>query len=345
MKAYNLFPGNQTVKSVFLFLSCLFYVSLCQPSLALERISLAVPVIAVQYAPIYLGMKEGVFANEGLELEIQVMRTDLAMTALNTGKLDYIAHGGAALRGATRGFPIKLIFALDDKAAFWLLTQPGIRNVAMLKGKKIGISFPGDTPYLVLKRFLRQRGLDPDKDVTYVSGQISPIGFQGLSAGVLDGAVMAPPYSVLAEDRGFHSLAFLGNEVPDAPTINGIITSDEKIRSQTSQVKLMVRAMLKSVSLYRQKKDVTVALLASEFKLEQSVAARVYRDAVAMTIPNGEVGLDKVRDVLNLATELGQQNPALPEPESLLDFSFLHEAQRILTPNAPGAKRPKEQTK
>ena len=338
MKALMRIPRNRIRNAVVLILSYLINLSLGQPTLALEKITLAVPVTAVQYAPIYLGIKEGLFAEEGLGVEVGVMRTDLAMTALNTGKLDYIAHGGAALRGATRGFPIKLIFALDDKAAFWLLTQPEIRNVAMLKGKKIGISFPGDTPHLVLKRFLRKRGLDPDRDVTYVSGQISPLGFQGLSAGVLDGAVMAPPYSVLAEDKGFHSLAFLGKEVPDAPTINGIITSDEKIRTQPSQVKRMLRAMLKSVHLYREKKDIAVAFLASEFKLEQSVALRVYRDAVAMIIPNGEVGPDKVRDVLNLARELGQQNPALPEPESLLDFSFLHEAQRILTTNAPGAK-------
>ena len=336
MKALNLLAEKQTRKTVFLFLSWLVGLSLGQPSLALEKLSLAVPVVAVPYAPIYLGMKEGLFAEDGLEMKIHVMRTDLAIAALNTAKLDYIAHGGAALRGATRGFPIKLIFALDDKAAFWLLTQPGIRQVSMLKGKKIGISFPGDTPYLVLKRFLRKRGLDPDKDVTYVSGQISPIGFQGLSAGVLDGAVMAPPYSVLAEDKGFHSLAFLGNEVPDAPTINGIITSDTKIRFQPSQVKRVVRAMLKSVHLYQQNRELSVTFLASEFNLERTAAEKVYRDAVAMLTSNGEVSLNKVQDVLNLARETGQRSLPVQDPNEILDFSFLREAQRELTKSLSG---------
>lgn len=338
MRAFNFYSLPPIRDPVIFFLTCLFALALPRPSLALEKITLAVPVVAIQYAPIYLGVKEGIFAEEGLAVEIQVMRTDLAMTALNTGNLDYIAHGGAALRGATRGFPIKLIFALDDKAAFWLLTQPKIREVTMLKGKKIGISFPGDTPYLVLKRFLRKRGLDPDKDVTYVSGQISPIGFQGLSAGVLDGAVMAPPYSVLAEEKGFHSLAFLGKEVPDAPTINGVITSDVKIRSQPGQVKAVVRGMLKSVNLYRHKKALAVAFLASEFNLERPIAEKVYRDAVAMILPRGEVSLDKVRDVLNLAKELGQPAQAFPDPEALLDFSFLREAQRTSATAAPGAR-------
>jgi ABC-type nitrate/sulfonate/bicarbonate transport system substrate-binding protein len=316
---------------------CLWYgAAFAAKSLPVDKIRLAVPVAAVQYAPIYLGIKQSVFAAEGLDVEVHVMRTDLAIAGLNTGRLDYIAHGGAALRGATRGFPFKLIFALDDKAAFWLLTQPGIRGAAMLKGKKIGVSFPGDTPYLVLKRYLRKHGLDPDQDVTYVAGQISPIGFQGLAARALDGAVMAPPYSVLAEEKGFFSLAFLGDEVPDAPTVNGIIASDNKIRTRPAEVQRMVRAVLNSVHLYQEKKDVAAAFLAAEFNLEARAAKRVYADAVAVLTPNGEIGLNKVRDVLNMAKEAGQPSPAIDKPESLVDFSFVREARRTPSKQATG---------
>lgn len=302
-----------------------------------EKITLAVPVVAIQYAPIYFGRTEGFFAEQGLELEVSVLRTDLALTGLMSGKLDYIAHGGAALRGATQGIPIKLVYALDDKSVFWLITQPGIRSTAMLKGKSIGISFPGDTPHLVLKRFLKNAGLDPDRDVTYVAGQISPIGFQGLSAGALDAAVMAPPYTVIAQDKGFRGLAFLGKEVPDAPTINGIVTSDAKIRSQPDQVARIVAAMLKSVQHYRQRPDAAVALLSTQFNLEPGVASRIYRDSLATLIANGEVGPDKVRDALNLARESGQPHPATMDPESLLDMSFLRQAQRSSVKPGPAA--------
>ena len=333
MKLFNIRSTQPIRRALLLCLLCV--VGIPPIALALDKVSLAVPVIAVQYMPIYFGIKEGVFAAEGLAVEVHVLRTDLAIAGLNTGRLDYIAHGGAALRGATRGFPLKLIFALDDKAAFWLLTQPGIRDAAMLKGKKIGVSFPGDTPHLVLKRFLRKRGLDPDKDVTYVAGQISPIGFQGLAAGVLDGAVMAPPHSVLAEEKGFYSLAFLGEEVPDAPTINGIVTSDKKIRSQPDQVKRMVRATFKSVQLYRQKTDLATKFLAAEFNLALPAAQRVYRQAAAMLRPDGEVTVETIRDVLNLAKEAGQADTSMDSPEKLLDFSFLQEVRR----EAAGAQK------
>lgn len=203
------------------------------------------------------------------------------------------------------------------------------------RGKSIGISFPGDTPHLVLKRYLRNKGLDPDRSVTYVAGQISPIGFQGLSAGTLDAAVMAPPFSVIAQDTGFHGLASLGKEVPDAPTINGLVASDKKIRSQPNQVAAMVRAMLRSVRQYRQKPEAAMALLSARFNLEPAMAKRVYRDSLDTIIDSGEVGADKVRDVLSLARESGQRHPAAPKPETLLDMSFLREAQRAYTTGKP----------
>ena len=99
----------------------------------------------------------------------------------------------------------------------------------------------------------------------------------------------------------------------------------------------MVRAALKSVDLCRQKKDLAVAFLAAEFHLDPATAKKIYANVSAMLTPNGGIGLDKVRDVLNLARELGQTPPDVQEPKSLVDFSFLHEAWRALESGSPGA--------
>src|SRR3990167_3396542 len=193
----------------FLCLSVIVYPRPAPPAgaSAAQKVRLAIPTVAVMYTPITLGLQQGIFSGEGLGLEIVTMRTDLAIAALGTGEIDFIAHGGAALRAAAQGFPVKLVFALDHKAPFWLVARPGIENPKMLKGKKIGVSFPGDTPQLVLRRFLRRQGMDPDRDVSYVSGQFSPTALQSLLGGLLDGGVLAPPFNVLAEEKGLRILA------------------------------------------------------------------------------------------------------------------------------------------
>lgn len=310
-------------------LAPLFLALLYAAPASAERVRLAVPAPVVQYAPLAFGVKHGLYRAEGLEVEISSVRTDLAIAALGTGELDYIAHGGAALRAAAHGFPLRLIFVLDDKAPFWLAVQPAVREVKALKGKKIGVSFPGDTPHLVLKRFLRRSGLDPERDVLYVSGQFSPTAFVALVAGAIDGAVLAPPYNTLAADKGLRILAFLGEAVPDAPTINGLITSEKKIRSQPEQVRRVVRATLKAALLYRREPRLAIEFLAGEYELDRRTAERVYRDAVMILAPGGEIAREKLRDSLRLSAEAGQK-PVAAEPAALLDFSFLREVRREL---------------
>ncbi|TMA09900.1 MAG: ABC transporter substrate-binding protein [Deltaproteobacteria bacterium] len=308
-------------------------------SSAAERVRLAVPTVAVMYAPIYLGIHQGIFAAEGMELEISSMRTDLAIAALGTGDLDYIAHGGAALRAAAQGFPLKLVFALDHKAPFWLVARPEIENLNMLRGKKIGISFPGDTPQLVLKRFLRRKGIDPDREVSYVAGQFSPTALQSLLGGALDGAVLAPPFNVLAEEKGLRVLSFLGEAVPDATTSNGIVTSDRKIKSQPDQVRRMVRANLTALLAFRQKKGAAVDLLVSQFNISKKTAEKVYAHALEILTPDGELSHEKLRNILDMMQETGKKDLLAFQPEALLDFSFLREARKELGQSGEGKNR------
>ena len=300
------------------------------PCAAATKIRMAQPVIAMMYAPLYYGVHQGIFADEGFELEFMTMRTDLAIAALGTGDVDYIAHGGAALRAAAQGFPLKLIFALDDKTPFWLAARPQIKNVHQLTGKEIGISFPGDTPQIILKRFLRRQGVDPDRDVGYVSGQFSPTALQSLLGGVLDAAILAPPFNVIGADKGLTMLTFLGESVPDASSSNGIVTSVQKIKSSPDQVRRMVRASLKSLYDFRRNKTSAVEFLAAHFEIPKDIATKAYSNALEILTPDGEISVDKVRQILSMMQDTGKKDAVTVSPTSLIDFSFLREAQKQL---------------
>src|SRR4029077_20565510 len=83
------------------------------------------------------------FAKEGIDLEIIVMRPPLGVTALVAGDLDYTAAGGLSFRAAMKGAPIRTIAFIQTRLSFSLIGQPGmtparIRNVAVS-----GIGSPG----------------------------------------------------------------------------------------------------------------------------------------------------------------------------------------------------------
>ncbi|HLN85791.1 MAG TPA: ABC transporter substrate-binding protein [Candidatus Limnocylindrales bacterium] len=303
------------------------------------KVRLAQPTIAVMYAPLYFGAKQGIFTSEGLELEFMTMRTDLAIAALGAGEVDYIVHGGAALRAAVQGFPLKLVFALDHKTPFWLAARAEFKTVHQLRGKKIGISFPADTPHIILKRYLRQQGIDPDREVSYVGGQFSPTALQSLLSGVLDAAVLAPPFNVLAREKGVNLLTFLGQSVPNATTSNGIVTSDKKISARPLEVKQMVRASLKSLHAFRQNKLAAVEFLANYFEIPVKTAAQVYPNAVEILTVDGQISEEKLRQILDMMQDTGKKEPPTIRPAALLDFSFLHAAQKELSATDPANKR------
>ncbi len=314
----------------------LFAAPIC---LAATKVRLAQPVLAVMYAPLYFGAKQGIFTGEGLELEFLTMRTDLAIAALGAGEVDYIAHGGAALRAAALGFPLKLVFALDHKTPFWLAARAEFKNVNQLRGKKIGISFPADTPHIILKRFLRQQGLDPDRDVSYVGGQFSPVALQSLLGGAIDAAVLAPPFNVLAEEKGLRLLTFLGQSVRDVTVSNGVVTSDQKIKARPDEVRRMVRASLRALHAYRRDKLAAVEFLASHFEIPATTAAKVYPNALDILTPDGQISEAELRQILDMMQDTGQKESPRIRPAGLIDFSFLHAAQKEIAATASGAQR------
>jgi NitT/TauT family transport system substrate-binding protein len=306
---------------------------------AASKVRIGQPVIAVMYAPLYFGVNQRIFADEGLELDFMTMRTDLAIAALGSGGADYIAHGGAALRAAAQGFPLKLIFALDQKTPFWLVARPDIKRVGQLSGKKIGISFPGDTPQIILKRFLRRQGIDPDRGVSYVAGQFSPTALQNLLIGALDAAVLAPPFNVLAAEKGLTPLTFLGESVPDATSSNGLVTTVQKIQNHPDEVKRMVRASLKSLYAFRQRKALAIDFLAAHFDISKTVAAKTYPNALEILTSEGEISEEKVRQILGMMQDTGNKEPVTVAPHAVVDFSLLRQARKELEP-ASGDKRP-----
>jgi NitT/TauT family transport system substrate-binding protein len=78
-----------------------------------------------------------------------------------------------------------------------------IHELRELKGKKIGIRNPGDTGYFGAKAMLRELGLDPERDVEWVSvGSGAPAG-QALDRGLVDALAIWDGEYARIENLGF----------------------------------------------------------------------------------------------------------------------------------------------
>lgn len=64
------------------------------------------------YLPLFVGMRSGMFAQEGLEIQWIQVSTNVVVTALLAGEIDVAGIAGSSMRASARGAPLKATFFL-----------------------------------------------------------------------------------------------------------------------------------------------------------------------------------------------------------------------------------------
>jgi ABC-type nitrate/sulfonate/bicarbonate transport system substrate-binding protein len=97
--------------------------------------------LTITALPLLAARDWGIFAVNGMDVEIIVMAASLAPAALAQGDIDYIAGVGPASVSATlTGLFSRAIWFSSDRISYWLMARPQFKTLEELKGKKIAIS-------------------------------------------------------------------------------------------------------------------------------------------------------------------------------------------------------------
>ncbi len=294
----------------------------------LERITLAIPVHALSQLPAYVGVRFGLFREEGLDVQIVQMRTALVGPALISRELDYGTAADTMLRAATTGLPVKVIAFGGIRPALSLNVRPEIKTPMDLKGKNIAVSSKGSTTDIVAREIARHFGLNPDRDIITM-----PLGSQtnnlaGLRSNAVQGAIFTPPYDVIGEREGFRVLAWAGDVVKEQLQA-GLATSDDKIRANPAQVKRMVRGFVKSLVYLRKEKGRVVDLISKEWKVDPDIADKSYDVMVRTLSPDGSASDRAVENVIQQTLKATKSQKDVPHSQ-VVQLSFLQEAQKEL---------------
>src|SRR5580765_4115559 len=139
------------------------------PERPLEPLKVAFAADSAVYAPMFIAIEKGYFADEGLAIEIVKAGGGGATPALLSGDLQYSTSAASALSAMLLGAPLKIIYTNADRTDYELWsTTPEVRALADVVGKTIGVQSRGDTMEIAVRMALQQEGIDPDA-VSYVS--------------------------------------------------------------------------------------------------------------------------------------------------------------------------------
>ena len=315
----------------FVFLALIYllpFPSLLVAQERLEKVTLAIPVHALSQLPAYVGVRFGLFREEGFDVQIVQMRTNLVGPALISRDLDYGTAADTMLRAATTGLPVKVIAFGGIRPALSLNVRPEIKSGLDLKGKNIAVTSKGSTTDIVAREIVRHFGLNPDQDIITM-----PLGSQtnnlaALQTNAVQGAIFTPPYDVIGEKEGFRVLAWAGDVIKDQLQA-GLSTSDDKIRNNPAQVKRMVRGYVKSLVYLRREKGRVVDLIAKEWKIDPDIAEKSYQVMVKTLSANGSASESAVQNVIQQTLKATKSQKEVPHSQ-VVNLGFIKEVQKEL---------------
>ena len=294
---------------------------------AAEKIRYAYPAKSLNYLPLFLGKDKGIYAAEGIDLELVLVTSRIQVTALTTGDLEFSGTQSQVSSAAALGFPVKVVGFITVKPTFWLTARPEIRSIPDLKGKVIGITAIGSSTDTLARYLVRKHGLVPDKEVTlFATGTTANI-LAALNGGSVQAGMLSPPFHSMARLMGFHILAYLGDYVEQS--LSGVGTSDKMLRDRPDTVTRVLRATLKSLRFVRQNKEETIQYIAREWKVERALANELYTSMLPAFSPDGGMNEKGIRDALE--REMGRVDKKDEIPLSrVVDLRLLKEAQKGL---------------
>jgi NitT/TauT family transport system substrate-binding protein len=299
------------------------------PSRPKESITFAIPQRNLNYIVPMAAVALGFFDEAGVDVKVEALAPNLTLAAMQRGDLKITGSGGSAIRMAVRGdAPFKLISFMTVQATYFVNAVPDLRTPQQLAGKRIGVGAISDTPHLFMERWMRDRGLDPSQTLFLAMGANPAVHLSAMQAGALDGAVLDPASTAVAETQGFHILQALG-EVAPAPQ-QGVVTTDEYLRSNPETVRAFLKGLVRGLRYGKQHVPEMARIARQELGIEMDEATslravQLYLDGVSPTAP-GYADAQLLENFYHYDVRLPLELPADQPIPALHDFRYLLEA-------------------
>ena len=292
---------------------------------AAQKVRVAMPAKSMTFLNFYVGDKFGVYKAEGLNVSLEVIKTDVGVSGMVTGELDYTSAIGSAMRAAATGVPMKATMFTLDRVIVYMLAKPAIKSIEELKaGKVVATTGLVATPTYAAKVMARAHGINPDKDLTFISTGDVANSLAALQSGVADVAMLSIPFNFRAEELGFRNL---GNAVDYLQSpFAGLGATDAKMKSNPAQVKRMIRATLKGMEFTRDpaNQEKVAGLLMDEFKLDRKTAGLSLREIIKAFTRDGTTSDDAVKVEIKEIREQAKIKAEIPVSQ-LVDYKLLQE--------------------
>lgn len=261
-----------------------------------------IPIVDV--APVYLGIKQGFFAAEKLELSIQTAQGGAAIIpGIVSGQYQFgFSNTASLLLAGSQGLPLKVVSAGNsstgeagkDFGSVMVKKGSPIKSAKDLVGKRVAVNTLKNINTLTVSNAVREAGGDPTT-ITFVElpfPQIPP----AIAKGDVDAGQVVEPFQTIAKEQG---------DVSIADNLTGLMvglyfTSEQFAGQNPKAVTGFQAAMKKSLEYANSHPEEARAVLTDYLKLEPAVQEK-------LVLPKWPAEVDRpaVQKLLDMAKQDG----------------------------------------
>ena len=293
-------------------------------------IRVAYPSAAVNFIPLWAAKEAGFLKKENLPIElISIRSSPVAMAALLSGEVDVVV--GGANPGITiqlQGYKDLTLFAgLINTFLFSICSLPVIEDPSQLRGKRVGVTRFGGSNDFAGRYYLRQRGLDPNRDLTLIQVGSQDDILRALLSKNLDAAVLGYPAVFIAKKNGLRELADLTRSGLRYQ-LNAFVAKKSFLAAKQSLMVRFLKVVAESIHFLRTRPKEGMEIMKRYARIEDpEVLAAAYDLHVKLFPRLPEIQPEDLKLVIE---EIAMANPKAKgaDPAAFIDDRIVKELQR-----------------
>ncbi|MDI6718190.1 MAG: ABC transporter substrate-binding protein [Methanomicrobiales archaeon] len=249
------------------------------------------------------------------------------MTAMQAGQIDVAYTGSAPLLTAiSTGLDAKIVAAVQMQGSDLVLrNEIPYSSPADLRGLSIGTFPPGSIQDTILRNWLKENGLEPDRDVS-IKAMAPGDAVTAIAAGQIDGVFLPHPSPSVIAAEGKGRTVVRSGEMDPNHACCVLAVSGNLIREHPEIVEQLVRTHIRATQYNAEHPEEAAAIYAAKTDAKYDQVIRSVNEWDGAWIADPNVIVDSVTEFAQIQYELGYIKKPLTRDE-IFDLSFYEKAR------------------